>query len=61
MHRDEAVGPTSTPTASADATPDPRGQAAGPTGPVLGVLPLGTGLVLVGLGLAFLALRLRRG
>ncbi|OAH14925.1 hypothetical protein STSP_17620 [Streptomyces jeddahensis] len=61
MHRDEAVGPTATPTATADASPDPDRQAAGPAGPVLGVLPLGAGLVLVGLGLAFLALRLRRG
>ncbi|MGW1025495.1 hypothetical protein ACWD4J_17620 [Streptomyces sp. NPDC002577] len=60
VHRDEAVGPTSTPTGTPEATPDPAGQAAGPTGPVMGVLPLGTGLVLVGLGLAFLALRLRR-
>ncbi len=32
-----------------------------PSGQVLPVLPLGTGMTLMGLGLAFLALRLRRG
>ncbi|MBO8192777.1 hypothetical protein ITI46_14025 [Streptomyces oryzae] len=35
--------------------------AAQPSGQVLPVLPLGTGMTLMGLGLAFLALRLRRG
>ncbi|MEU3194406.1 hypothetical protein ABZ686_28115 [Streptomyces sp. NPDC006992] len=35
--------------------------AAQPSGQVLPVLPLGTGLTLMGLGLAFLALRVRRG
>ncbi|NGO73563.1 hypothetical protein G5C65_35590 [Streptomyces sp. SB3404] len=35
--------------------------AAEPSGEVLPVLPLGAGLALTGLGLAFLALRLRRG
>ncbi|MEU7317557.1 hypothetical protein [Streptomyces sp. NPDC007083] len=39
-----------------------RGRlAAQPSGQVLPVLPLGTGLTLMGLGLAFLALRVRRG
>ncbi|MEU2606533.1 hypothetical protein [Streptomyces albus] len=32
-----------------------------PSGQVLPVLPLGTGMTLMGLGLAFLGLRLRRG
>jgi hypothetical protein len=46
---------------------EPQGQDQGPaavqapTGRVLQVLPLGAGLVLIGLGLGFLALRLRRG
>ncbi|MFF2504276.1 hypothetical protein ACFVTY_12995 [Streptomyces sp. NPDC058067] len=38
----------------------PRQAVAEPAVPVVGVLPLGSGLVLVGLGVAFLALRLRR-
>ncbi|MGW5866127.1 hypothetical protein ACWFRJ_28525 [Streptomyces sp. NPDC055239] len=38
-----------------------RRTAAGPVVPGLRVLPLGSGLVLIGLGLAFLAVRLRRG
>ncbi|OIK05932.1 hypothetical protein [Streptomyces monashensis] len=37
----------------------PQGETA--TEPVLQLLPLGSGLVLIGLGLAFLGLRLRRG
>ncbi|WP_369204841.1 hypothetical protein [Streptomyces sp. PU-14G] len=42
---------------------DARGDrvAAQPSGQVLPVLPLGAGMALMGLGLAFLALRLRRG
>ncbi|MGY1436874.1 hypothetical protein [Streptomyces reniochalinae] len=42
---------------------DARGNrvAAQPSGQVLPVLPLGAGMALMGLGLAFLALRLRRG
>ncbi|GHC75618.1 hypothetical protein [Streptomyces flavofungini] len=40
----------------------PRERAAeGPAFPGLRVLPLGGGMVLIGLGLGFLALRLRRG
>ncbi|WP_159058823.1 hypothetical protein [Streptomyces caeruleatus] len=41
----------------------PVAHAADPAEPVLQVLPLGTGLVLIGLGLglAFVGLRLRRG
>ncbi|WP_327662566.1 MULTISPECIES: hypothetical protein [unclassified Streptomyces] len=40
----------------------PEGQAVGEpgTGPLVNVLPLGAGLLLTGLGLGFLALRLRR-
>jgi len=38
----------------------PRQTVAEPATPVVGVLPLGSGLVLVGLGVGFLALRLRR-
>ncbi|MFF1693471.1 hypothetical protein ACFVXC_07600 [Streptomyces sp. NPDC058257] len=45
-------------TTASDAT---RRTAAGPAVPGLRVLPLGSGLVLIGLGLAFLAVRLRRG
>ncbi len=43
--------------------PQDQGPAAGqvPVGRVLEVLPLGAGLVLIGLGLGFLGLRLRRG
>ncbi|MFD3835909.1 hypothetical protein ACFWWC_06565 [Streptomyces sp. NPDC058642] len=51
-----------------DASPAPRGRegvtrAESPTEPVLRILPLGSGLVLIGLGLglAFLGLRVRRG
>jgi hypothetical protein len=41
----------------------PVARAEGPAEPVLQVLPLGSGLVLIGLGLglAFVGLRLRRG
>ncbi|WP_282796989.1 hypothetical protein [Streptomyces sp. CC224B] len=38
-----------------------RSRATGPPIPGLRVLPLGAGLVLIGLGLGFLGLRLRRG
>ncbi|GGV50147.1 hypothetical protein GCM10010277_44740 [Streptomyces longisporoflavus] len=38
-----------------------REAAAEPVFPGLRVLPLGSGLVLIGLGLGFLAVRLRRG
>ncbi|MEU6661577.1 hypothetical protein [Streptomyces sp. NPDC046821] len=38
----------------------PSHAVADPAIPAVGVLPLGAGLVLVGLGLCFLALRLRR-
>lgn len=43
--------------------PQDQGPAAvrAPVGRVLEVLPLGAGLVLIGLGLGFLGLRLRRG
>ncbi|MFF3251391.1 hypothetical protein ACFYWP_10375 [Actinacidiphila glaucinigra] len=43
--------------------PQDQGPAAvrAPVGRVLEVLPLGAGLLLIGLGLGFLALRLRRG
>lgn len=50
-----------------EATRQPVGQAVGqerpPTEPVLRILPLGSGLVLIGLGLglALLGVRLRRG
>ncbi|PWI16741.1 hypothetical protein DI272_23175 [Streptomyces sp. Act143] len=54
-------------TAVPEASPRPVGQAVGqaerPTEPVLRILPLGSGLVLIGLGLglALLGVRLRRG
>jgi hypothetical protein len=48
------------PTAAEEAEGDPAVAPFVPTGPVAQVLPLGAGLVLVGLGLGFLALRLRR-
>ncbi|MFB7192403.1 hypothetical protein ACWCRC_24490 [Streptomyces sp. NPDC001940] len=49
--------PTGTPADNAGRTPQ---QTAEPVIPGVGVLPLGSGLVLVGLGIGFLALRLRR-
>ncbi|WP_158693175.1 hypothetical protein [Streptomyces viridochromogenes] len=71
---DDGGGAYESPDASADPTQDasavpgrpvrqPAAHGEGPAEPVLQVLPLGTGLVLVGLGLglAFLGLRLRRG
>lgn len=45
-------------TTEADA---PRRTATGPVVPALRVLPLGSGLVLIGLGLGFFAVRIRRG
>ncbi|MFI1681673.1 hypothetical protein [Streptomyces sp. NPDC020607] len=54
--------PRPTPAAHRDTASDPTERA--PVGPVLPnfrVLPLGGGLVLIGLGLGFLGLRLRRG
>ncbi|RFC73314.1 hypothetical protein [Streptomyces sp. AcE210] len=50
--------PTSTPADNAGRTP--RQTVAEPVIPGVGVLPLGSGLILVGLGVGFLALRLRR-
>ncbi|MFE6159698.1 hypothetical protein ACFQ7F_12395 [Streptomyces sp. NPDC056486] len=47
-----------TSTTASDAT---RRTATGPAVPGLRVLPLGSGLVLIGLGVAFFAVRLRRG
>jgi predicted lipid-binding transport protein (Tim44 family) len=56
---------TAPPTTAAAPRPEPTTAARteGAAGPVLKVLPLGSGLVLVGLGLAlaFVGLRLRRG
>ncbi|MFG3253935.1 hypothetical protein [Streptomyces sp. NPDC048172] len=50
------------PLSSQEAGELPRqGVASEPSGEVLPVLPLGAGMALIGLGLAFLALRLRRG
>ncbi|MEY9992784.1 hypothetical protein ABIE67_004816 [Streptomyces sp. V4I8] len=61
----DAAGEASTaPSAPADPPArEPVAHAEDPTEPVLQVLPLGTGLVLIGLGLglAFVGLRLRRG
>lgn len=53
-----SVRPTGIPADNADRTP--RQTAAEPVIPGVGILPLGSGLVLVGLGVGFLALRLRR-
>ncbi|MFE5027699.1 hypothetical protein ACFRAO_31305 [Streptomyces sp. NPDC056656] len=50
--------PTDVPVDTAGRTPRPT--VAEPVIPGVGVLPLGSGLVLVGLGVGFLALRLRR-
>ncbi|MFD7179100.1 hypothetical protein ACFV90_03640 [Streptomyces sp. NPDC059904] len=52
------VRPTGIPADNADRTP--RQTVAEPVIPGVGILPLGSGLVLVGLGVGFLALRLRR-
>ncbi|MFE6282761.1 hypothetical protein [Streptomyces sp. NPDC057877] len=68
----DEVAPTVsvTPPARASAVPvpsapgeEPVRQAGGGTEPVLRILPLGSGLVLIGLGLglAFVGLRVRRG
>ncbi|MFE2992185.1 hypothetical protein [Streptomyces sp. NPDC059262] len=53
-----SVRPTGIPADNADRTP--RRTVAEPVIPGVGILPLGSGLVLVGLGVGFLALRLRR-
>lgn len=53
-----AVQPPGQATTASDAT---RRTAAEPAVPVLRVLPLGSGLVLIGLGVGFFAVRLRRG
>ncbi|MFK4069399.1 hypothetical protein [Streptomyces sp. NPDC029674] len=54
--------PMPTPAAHQDPAFDPTGQTpVGPVLPNLRVLPLGAGLLLIGLGLGFLGLRLRRG
>ncbi|WP_367043783.1 hypothetical protein [Streptomyces sp. Je 1-332] len=53
-----AVPPLGETTTASDAT---RRTAAEPALPGLRVLPLGSGLVLIGLGLGFFAVRLRRG
>ncbi|MEV0253244.1 hypothetical protein AB0H82_03065 [Streptomyces sp. NPDC050732] len=54
--------PMPTPAAHRNSAWEPTGQPpAGPVLPNLRVLPLGAGLVLIGLGLGFLGLRLRRG
>ncbi|MGW0907295.1 hypothetical protein [Streptomyces sp. NPDC002853] len=52
------VWPQGRATAASDVT---RRTAAEPVVPALRVLPLGSGLVLIGLGLGFFAVRLRRG
>ncbi|MFD8817439.1 hypothetical protein ACFV23_39630 [Streptomyces sp. NPDC059627] len=63
--REAVLAPATSPTAS---RPHPAGQAIGSdqddgTEPMLHILPLGSGLVLIGLGLglAFVGLRVRRG
>lgn len=53
-----AAKPPGKATTASDTT---RRTAAEPAVPTLRVLPLGSGLVLIGLGLAFFAVRLRRG
>ncbi|MFJ4712966.1 hypothetical protein [Streptomyces sp. NPDC088785] len=63
-----APPPPSEPAATTPAARDTERPAAarqpvvrrGPGGPLADVLPLGAGLLLTGLGLGFLALRLRR-
>ncbi|AZQ36093.1 hypothetical protein EJ357_23585 [Streptomyces cyaneochromogenes] len=58
--RDASAEPSAPPT---DAVRQPVAHAEGPSEPVMQILPLGSGLVLIGLGLglAFVGLRLRRG
>ncbi|MEV0441920.1 hypothetical protein AB0I84_08250 [Streptomyces spectabilis] len=58
--RERRAEPKPPPAADA-AEPFARRTATGPPIPGLRVLPLGAGLVLIGLGLGFLGLRLRRG
>lgn len=52
--------PAATPTGPSASAPSGRGTAEQPAGRMLRVLPLGTGLVLMGIGLGFIGLRLRR-
>ncbi|WP_333766550.1 hypothetical protein [Streptomyces sp. IBSBF 2435] len=58
----EESGPTAAPPAPAAPEAEQQGSASsyGPGRRVLRVLPLGAGMMLVGLGLGFLGLRLRR-
>ncbi|MBA0052777.1 hypothetical protein E0L36_18415 [Streptomyces sp. AJS327] len=49
------------PDASWEPTPTEEEDGATPTGQVLPVLPLGAGLASIGLGLAFIGFRMRRG
>ncbi|MEU6222352.1 hypothetical protein [Streptomyces sp. NPDC047042] len=58
---DGAADPVPVPTSVPDEPGDPAALPGAVYGPVLRILPLGSGLVLIGLGLglAFLALRLR--
>ncbi|WP_241267055.1 hypothetical protein [Streptomyces scabichelini] len=60
---DVPVSPETTSGSDMDPEPSPHAAPPAPTEPVLRILPLGSGLVLMGLGLglAFLALRVRRG
>ncbi|WP_461073382.1 hypothetical protein [Streptomyces pseudoechinosporeus] len=60
---DIPVGPLTTASADVGSEPSPHAAPPPPSEPVLRVLPLGSGLVLIGLGLglAFLGLRVRRG
>ncbi|WP_330289341.1 hypothetical protein [Streptomyces sp. NBC_00576] len=57
----EEAAPVPEPTSVPDEPGDPAARPGTVSGPVLRILPLGSGLVLIGLGLglAFLALRLR--
>jgi hypothetical protein len=60
---DGGASPVPGPTLAADPQRDEDGQGnspAGRDGAVMRMVPLGAGLVLVGLGLGFLGLRLRR-
>ncbi|MDT0379034.1 hypothetical protein RM572_09650 [Streptomyces sp. DSM 42041] len=59
--RPQAGPPRQSPAGDGAAEAAAPAAAAAPAGPILPVLPLGAGLTCLGLGLAFLALRLRRG